>query len=205
MNKTLGELWFNKPAEYDHNKAHSSPSSSDYSGNNSDPSKEFNQNMNTSPFHWDPLQDITSSKRSDTGLLHRKIPQVSVHLPSLCHSIRSGQYTSDTISIVSARPKRDELILLSHALCNNKTIKTLRITHSHLWSTDARVLTYFLTMNNTIRTLDLSHNVITASGARAIAENLVVSLHCFIALFHFLLQCKNTDTFFFIHVYYITG
>jgi len=188
---TLGELWFNKRHDHSHDTYNIS-SSDDEAENEHKRPNDPNDPERRSPHHrrpsttattattatarhWDPLLDSPHHRLPAHQLepLHRQIPQVSIDLSSIAASITQGTYPSNTIDIQHGRPGRDELVALSNALCNNTTIATVRLSHCHLWSTDARVLTYFLTMNNSVKTLDLSHNVITASGARAIAENLV--------------------------------
>jgi len=170
--KTLGELWFNQRPPNDENE--------DNYNDHSSPSDEEEQNdidsQTVTSHHFDPLRGLSINGGSlllNQSPLNQQIPQPSLDIPTMVSKIKSGKYDTDTITITDTVTSRSELTMLSNALCENKTITTLRVTHCKLWSTDARILTYFLVRNRTLRTLDLSHNIITASGARAIAENLV--------------------------------
>lgn len=123
---------------------------------------------------WDPIRDSPDIRgRGDfIGHLHQQVPSSKVNIFWLCSRLRSGRYKSTEIDLSYQHPTREELDALSHALAGNKTVRTLRMSHCKLWSTDARILTYFLVRNTCLRTLDLSHNVITSSGCRAICEAL---------------------------------
>ena len=124
---------------------------------------------------WDPVQDSHGGSElfADQGNhLHERVPNAKVDIFWLCSRLRAGRYDSPVIDLSNQEPTREELDALSHALADNKSVRTLRVSHCALWSTDVRILTYFLVRNTWLRTLDLSHNVITSSGCRAICEAL---------------------------------
>ena len=185
--KTLGEIWFgtlHKQPPLTTDSTPPQPSSSPHTfattpSDVSDVSDVSDEEEEQPPLHWDPLYQhsptatTTPANKSKQVLLHKQGPESSADIQSICSSLLRNDYHDDIILIENSRLDRHDLTCLSNALVTNTTVKTLRIVHCNLWSTDARVLTYFLLRNRCLRTLDLSHNVITASGARAIAENLV--------------------------------
>lgn len=136
--------------------------------------RRFSENLAFDSMAWDPIRDSPDNRSQADFIdhLHQQVPSSKVDVYWLCSRLRSGRYKSTIIDLSDQSPTREELDALSHALAGNKTVRTLRMSHCKLWSTDARILTYFLVRNTCLRTLDLSHNVITSSGCRAICEAL---------------------------------
>eukprot|EP01103_Thecamoeba_quadrilineata_P001057 TRINITY_DN10936_c0_g1_i1.p1 TRINITY_DN10936_c0_g1~~TRINITY_DN10936_c0_g1_i1.p1 ORF type:complete len:389 (+),score=76.94 TRINITY_DN10936_c0_g1_i1:69-1235(+) len=123
-----------------------------------------------------PYPTVSAKKKKQPKNLFLSVPAIYTsdpgsQLSNLIQEIEENR-TFTELDLSRNASLQDYFRPLMTALASNMSVRTLRLTHNDLWSTDCSALGKMLQSNQYLKHLDLSHNSIDSSGSIILADSL---------------------------------